>query len=325
MPHNPLPPHVADFLAEAAPASLDRLEGAIARQPLLEQRQSDCWQADQDALAAIKEAESVLARVNSAARDAGEKPDARVVQRHTRTIAARKEAREVANAALRQATKVSAGTREAIDRTIRQASQLTQENAQIELLADDDLDGQEPEHTLEVVHDFQARLDEQDADADNAMLPKADVLARALAELSILRERGRLSVTGSGSLRWPTTPIPAMPITGSEVILVPDVEAIVAGVLGPHLEKQVEAAVEQLYAGVDEADQLSNSERRARKAEIAEQRLESELREVQAVFALWSQGRLDVGLRADISPLAVLGVRRWSAGPKRTNHLTVAS
>jgi len=87
---------------------------------------------------------------------------------------------------------------------------------------------------------------------------------------------------------------------------VPDAMAILAGLFPDAVADTVEQVVRAKYDRLGHKG-ISTDDRRARLAEIGQQRSEAEAIEIAACIALWKRGDY-VGLRPDTDPKLLLGV-----------------
>ncbi|MBI4923005.1 MAG: hypothetical protein HY834_14770 [Devosia nanyangense] len=310
------PPFLATYL-NRFPQAQARLERLVPVVDLLAVEQGAKFAADQRALANVKDAEAKFARYRTDVAKGDVKADPAEAARLKRGIAAAQEARLTVESSVNAMTRVSHGTRVALERAVKFATELAQANADLELTKPPTM----PKGTLaEVIAGQRAALEELDDEAEKverAMQPKSETLALAMAELGAEVRKGRLGVTGRGSLLWPMALTDARPSIGSEPVKIVDATAVLAALHADELGAQVEAAVERMYADVPESEQLSAPEKRKRLNAIKAKRFEAELVEVEAVFKAWADGSVSVGLRPDVDPRAVLGVANWKAGEAR--------
>ena len=301
-----LPPYVADWLTKY-PTVTSRFETLTAQVPVLEAEQASRFASGQVALAAVKTAESNL-QIYYRDVERRNGPSTKVEEdRLRRAISTAKNAASAIESNVLHATRVSHGTRVALERT---ASLIKKLNG-----ADLELAKQGKPGDLLTQRNVLEGLDDDAEQVEQALQPSADCLARAVAELSAESYRGRLRVTAGGSLVWPEVPLPVAPtFPGGGVVSVIDTAALITSLNLEGLTAQIESAVERLYEGVPAAAQLTASEKRKRLDKIKALRLEAELVEVAAIFKAWSEGDVSVGLRADTDPMAVLGVRGSTPG-----------
>jgi hypothetical protein len=315
-----LPPFAVAWLAPYQPAQ-ERYDLVSATSPSLDAAQAARLASQNQAGKVKQDLQAELAYMtNQDVRDpAAEK-------RQRAQIDQALQAQLVHEAATTEATQVSHGTRVASDRTAKMIEgTLAPANAVLELASPPKLPksqkGLSARDIALAQRDALAANDDLAEATERALAPKHEVLALAQGQLAAEIHRGRISVTPRGRLVLPTTPLPVRPAVGSEVVTIPDVFAIAAALNAEQLSSAVEEAVERLFAGVPEDQQLSGPEKKRRLRKLKDERFEIELLEVEAIFAAWKSGDFSIGLRPDTDPLAVLGIRSWKPGDERTGSL----
>lgn len=309
------PPYIAAWFAQN-PQPNAAFNKVAAQLPALSAAQESAFASGQVALDGVKDAEAALDTYLAEVRDGSRHADKAFEAQAKSAIAQTRSVHEAAAGNTSRLTRVSSGTRKAFDHILKAATTLAGENASVELAKPIKLPaGKSAAEVVAIQREVLGALDDEVEAVQRALQPKSEALARAQAELAVEVRRGRLAVSAGGSVIWPMTPLPVRPMVGSEVVKIPDVVAIIAALNAEALERQIEQAVDRLYAGVPDEQQLSAPQKRARLAKIASQRFEAELVEVAAIFAAWAEGRADIGLRPDVDPLAVLGVTAWKANP----------
>lgn len=311
--------HAAGWLSEFSAAELRFQQGAT-EVPMLEAQGDSTFAAHQQIAQQAKALEGDLAREQ--ARPNAER-DLHAEEVLARQIAAAAETREVAYATNKAKVATSYNTRVAFEKTIQLLEgELVANNAKL-VPANTTLPKNVADFAAYVAEQRAAlaKLDEEVKGVRSAPLPMADVVARALHELDQAANRGRLRVTGAGALVLPQALTDARPYIGTEPVKVDDAFALLAALHRDELAAQVEASIREQYRDVPAKAQLSPVQKQERLKEIDAQYFAVELLEVAGVFAAWSVGNNDVGLRSDTSPLAVLDVRSWTARPRREEPL----
>jgi hypothetical protein len=286
---------------------------------LLSSASEAAFASDQTAAAQVKDLEGQLARER--ARPKAER-DLDVEKTLEVQLVAAREARAASEKAVKDAIVISHGTNVALENLNKLVSgTLSGENAKLDFASIIKLPKvvdigfvREQRHAI-------AQLDEQVGLIKAAPAPKQEVLARALSELSLAAAHGAVGVSSNGALILPQSVTDARPIVGTEAVKIPDAFAMVASLFQSDFARQIEAAVNARYVDIPTDVPLSAAEKKQKLAEVATSRAEVEQAEVAAVFHLWAAGHSDVGLRADTSPLAILGVRNWTARPRREEPL----
>ncbi|MEO7221563.1 MAG: hypothetical protein ABIY37_03745 [Devosia sp.] len=307
-----LPPFAASYLGRFPPA-LERFDLLAAMTESLSAAQRARYASQTSAADNVQELNAKLAQQTN------EKPrDPAAEQRLANQIEQAKAIVQTAETATIAATRVSHGTRVALDKVSQMIEgTLAGENADLELAAPPKLPKGKPADIALAQRAALDDLDDQVETIERALAPKAEVLALAQGQIAAESRRGALRVSARGSIIWPETPLSVLPLRGSEVVKIPDVVAMLAALHADALGAAVEEAVNRLYANVPADQTFSGPERKRRLAQIKAQRFEIELLEVEAVFQAWRDGDTSVGLRPDCDPLAVLGVRSTKAGEAR--------
>lgn len=312
-----LPKFAGDYVGEF-PATAQRFHALAAKQPLLEAASESAFAADQKAAQQVKDLDGTLAREEARPTAERDKAGEEALKRQ---LTAAREARGASEKAMKAAVALSYGTRQAFESTIKLVEgTLVAANAKLEPA----IANLPKVVDLEFVREQRAALEVLDEQVDlikSAPAPKDEVLARALAELSVTAARGAIGVSGNGALILPQVVTDARPIIGTEGVKVPDTFAMVASLFESRVAQQVEAAVNARYADIAADVPLTAAEKKQKLAALAMARAEVEQAECAAVFALWAAGHSDIGLRADTSPLAILGVTGWKARPRREEPL----
>lgn len=318
-----IPASTDAYLQVAHPPALEALGELAAASSALSEAQRGAFDATQRLSDAVRDAHAARGHYDADVARGAIARDQRVEARLDRDVASAQSAAEKGQLRAETITRAAAGTATALTRTNAFAGEVSGYNAVIEPTKPIKLKVP-ADQALRDTMSALSTLDDEDADIKIAHAPKGDVKARAVAELAALDTRGRLQVNANGSLRWPQTVTAAMPIAGSAPVTMIDVAALLVSLNYDALLAQVEADVDAMYDGIPASQQLSAQQKKEKLAKNAEARFELELVEVAATRALWAEGHTDIGLRPDIDPRAVLGIRSWKPGaPRDTSRVAI--